>query len=703
MSIASEMGNGIGEPSDAESGEVYLVVREGPTWHDIFRLLPGSVVTVGRDPGNRIVLRDDRCSRRHCSLLQDGSTWTIRDLGSRNGTIVNGAKIDETAPLEEGALIVIGTTELLFTSDISRPLDRPPPEDPLPARETSPLEVAEESGAGPLILERKSKAHFAVESTPGPERVGRGGVRETFATLYRLIVRMMSSTSCKDVCETVLEALLPAIGADIGAALLFPERAADRTDPGQLRIVAYRAPHHSPYRRVSTKLSTLALEEQEAVLAGGISDDPERAEFGTLCGMAANSVICAPIRSGDRVHGLLHLYSLQPDHALDADALELVLAVGDHLAIILENLDEKESLATSLRRARDQNSSLRQLLEIESDLIGESLPMRELRDTIARVAPSDATILVRGESGVGKELVARAIHFNSNRRKGPFICVNCAALTETLLESELFGHEKGAFTGAVDRKPGRFEQAHQGTLFLDEVGEMPVSTQAKLLRVLEGHPFERVGGSESVEVDVRVVAATNRDLESAVEEADFRKDLLYRLQVIEIRVPPLAEHADDVPLLAEHLLDRACARLGRGRMEFSPSATQRLCRHAWPGNVRELRNVVERAVVLADGPEITEEDLRFTSLPPAESSPSPPAAPAPTTPAPTTPAPTESAPEAQDSASLEEVERLHIMRVIESTNWKKRETARILGINRSTLDRKLQKYAIRPPEPPDDW
>lgn len=674
------VGNGRGEPSAEGSQEIYLVVREGARWRDIFRLVPGAVLTVGRDTGNHVVLRDDLCSRRHCTFYQERSTWMIRDLGSRNGTIVNGIRVNDACPLEEGAVIRIGGSELLFTRDISRPLDRPASDDPLPAQATSAIAVGDEEGGESLILERKSRAEFLAEGSLPSQRTCQAGVREAFATLYRLIVRMMSPASKREVCETVLKGLLPAIGADIGAALLFHERTADRTDANQLRIVSYCAPQESAYRRVSTRLSARVLQEQEAILAADISCAPQQSEFATLQDIKAKSVICAPIRSRGHVHGLLHLYSLQSAGQLDADALELVLAVGDHLATILDNLDEKESLTASLQRAQDQCSSLGKLLEIESDLIGDSLPMRELRDTIARVAASDVTVLVRGESGVGKELVARAIHFNSARRQGPFVCLNCAALTETLLESELFGHEKGAFTGATVRKTGKFEQAHQGTLLLDEVGEMSPATQAKFLRVLEGHSFERVGGETSVRADVRVVAATNRDLEAAVQASEFRKDLLYRLQVIEVHVPPLRQHASDVPCLAEYLLGRACQRTGRPGMRFSHTALEMLRSHDWPGNVRELRNVVERAVVLAEGPEITVADLRFTPLLHSEGPPASGLA------------------GKHEVTSLEEAERSHILLALGSTNWTKREAARILGIDRSTLDRKLEKYDIRPPE-----
>jgi Nif-specific regulatory protein len=304
--------------------------------------------------------------------------------------------------------------------------------------------------------------------------------------------------------------------------------------------------------------------------------------------------------------------------------------------------------------------------------VGESLQLQHLRATIGKVALSDATTLVRGESGVGKELVARAIHFNSNRNEGPFVCLNCAALTESLLESELFGHEKGSFTGATEQKIGKFEQANGGTLFLDEVGEMPLSIQAKFLRVLEGHPFERVGGSISIQTDVRVVAATNRDIESAVETGNFRPDLFYRLQILEIVVPSLREHASDIPLLVQYFLERCRSRLRLPRLRISPEALQILCNYHWPGNVRELRNVIERTVVLADGPELTAADIRFSSI---------------------------CGPHSQartggevELISLELLEQRQILRTLEWTRGNKREAAQILGINRSTLDRKLERF-----------
>ena len=634
------------------------------------------MVTVGRDPSNQIILSDERCSRTHCAVFSEGDKWYIRDLGSSNGTTVNGSPVADAAPLDEGTIVHLGATDLLFTRELSRSMDEPTAGVSSTTRLDGELEgpTLSSTDSKSVILDRKSVTRFVSDGDREEVNDSAVSMGETFVTLYRLIAGMLSAPDARQAGETVLDGLLPAIGADIGAVLLFPKNVEDRTNPANLRVVAYRAPEALPYRRVSTRLSTSVLQAGEGVLARDLSASGPATDLESLHDIAATSVLCVPLRHEGLIHGVLHAYCRHGRRQLNGDALELALAVGDHLARILAGLNQKESLTASLRLAEDQNKSLSHLLEIESDLVGNSRPMRELRDSIARVAASDATVLIRGESGVGKELVSRAVHFNSNRREGPFVCVNCAALTETLLESELFGHEKGAFTGATERKAGKFEQASGGTLFLDEVGEMSPSIQAKFLRVLEGQSFERVGGHTAIQVDVRIVAATNRNLEEAVQAGEFRRDLLYRLQVIEIYAPRLSEHAEDVPLLARHLLERACRRLGRPPMELAQDAVDKLCAYSWPGNVRELRNVIERAVVLHGGLRITAAELLFSPLVRPAAPDSPEADPAP--------------------VSLDELERRHILKTLERTKWNKRETARILGINRSTLDRKLQKYEM---------
>ncbi len=339
-----------------------------------------------------------------------------------------------------------------------------------------------------------------------------------------------------------------------------------------------------------------------------------------------------------------------------------------------------EALEEDLGRARDPHG-----------LVGSSDAMRRVLEQVRKVAATDATALVLGESGTGKELIARAIHDGSPRREKPFVSVSCAAIPEGLLESELFGHEKGAFTGAIKRKLGRFELAHEGTLFLDEVGELPPSVQVKLLRVLQERRFERVGGEETVEVDVRLVSATNRDLAEMVKEGRFREDLYYRLDVVAIRLPPLRERPGDVEELARHFLARAAPRLGRPVTGFTPDAIEVLRRHRWPGNVRELENVVEQALVFAEGALVTTAELpdALRRAPPAQALPV------------RLPVPTD---DRGLTEVLEELEKQLILAAYEKARGVKAETARLLGIKPSALYYKLEKYGIvkageKPEEP----
>lgn len=351
------------------------------------------------------------------------------------------------------------------------------------------------------------------------------------------------------------------------------------------------------------------------------------------------------------------------------------------------NQAEREDLTSRLSRVRAENKSLRTLLNQDSEIVGESPKILELLRMIGRVAESKATVLIRGESGVGKELVARAIHFGSPRREKPLVCLNCAALSESLLESELFGHEKGAFTGAVERKIGKFEAANGGTLFLDEIAEMEPGLQAKFLRVLEGQPFERVGGNKPIEVDVRVIAATNRELEKEVEAGRFRRDLFFRLHVLEIPVPPLRERGDDPLLLAEFFRRRFALQMKRKFTGFNEGAVRLIRSYQWPGNVRELKNVIERAVLLGTPPRITPDDLLLSALP-------------------ASPPPAAARPASESSGSfplmtIEEMERELIQRTLEHFEWNKSKSSKSLGIDRTTLDRKIARYELANPSASD--
>lgn len=672
-------------PKSRSKLDAFLIVRDGHKWRDVFRLNPGEVMTVGRAPSNRIVLRDEICSRNHCEVFLEESRWILRDLGSRNGTLVNGRRISGEWPLEEGQRIQIGSFELGFTYDLSRPFPAVEEQDIYDSNTAivGELSLLNRSGSRsePEILHRKRRSRFLPSSTADSSSTDR--TSQDLVRLYQLALTMGAARDAHQLADVALDALFAGTNADLGAILLFPQgREVDGdTKPTDLRVVACRTSGEFPYQRVSDYLGAVVLKEREAVLARDVADDSRLASRDSLGEIHAKSVICAPVRLGEKVFGLVHLYSINPDAPLEPDDLEFTLAAADQAAVALENLNVKELLADGLARARNENQTLRRQLAIESELVGESASMLQLRETIGRIAPTDATALIRGESGVGKELVARAIHFSSNRRNGPFVCMNCAALSESLLESELFGHEKGSFTGATDRKLGKFEQANHGTLFLDEVGEMSLAIQAKFLRVLEGHAFERVGGGTAIHVDVRVVAATNRDLETAVSEGKFRKDLYFRLYVVEIFVDPLRERRSDIPILANFFVERFSSKTGRPVKGFSREALEALVDYDWPGNVRELQNTVERAAILCSEDVIQAKDIQLSTL--------------------GMPEPRSSSSSGAGSfreISLEMLEQEHILATLDRTNWNKSQAAQILGIERSTLDRKLKRYRVSRPK-----
>ncbi len=349
---------------------------------------------------------------------------------------------------------------------------------------------------------------------------------------------------------------------------------------------------------------------------------------------------------------------------LDFDELRLAMERAmDHTQLREENRLLRESLGNHFDR---------------QNIIGRSPAMVKLLETVAQVAPSEATALITGESGTGKEMIAGAIHFNSPRKEGPFVKLNCAAITETLLESELFGHEKGAFTGAHKRKEGRFRQAHGGSIFLDEISEMSLAMQVKLLRVLQEREITRVGGEEVIKVDVRLIAATNKDLLQEIEEGRFREDLFYRLNVVTLHMPPLRERREDIPLLAKHFLDMFSEKNRKRIKGFTPQAMDQLLRYDWPGNVRELMNAVERAVVLSSSEYLDEEELPLVLKDEAAEG-------------------AEGPEEAiRGDVPLEEVEKATILKTLEMAGGNKSEAARRLGITRRTLHKKLKRYGVMP-------
>jgi formate hydrogenlyase transcriptional activator len=382
-----------------------------------------------------------------------------------------------------------------------------------------------------------------------------------------------------------------------------------------------------------------------------------------------------PIMRRNRILGVLHLLDRRKD-AFSEEDVEFLRQVASQVAIALENALEFSELSESKERLAEEGLYLRDEIRTEhhfEDILGNSTGLRQVLRQVETVAPNETTVLIQGETGTGKELVARAIHELSGRRDNIFVKLNCAAIPLGLLESELFGHERGAFTGAISRKVGRFEIAHKGTLFLDEVGDIPLELQPKLLRVLQEQEFERLGGTRSIRTDVRLVAATNRDLERMVEQGTFRADLYYRLNVFPIHIPPLRERRDDIPILVRYFVDKFAKSMNRKIARISDSVMDALVRYAWPGNIRELQNFIERAVILTEGSSL--------KAPLAELR--------------------EGKSRSSAGATLKEVERKHVMQVLRDTNWilgGASGAAARLGIPRTTLIYRMRRLGIERPE-----
>ena len=656
------MGN---QDSNSGSGDASILVRELTGDPALMRLTPGEVVTLGRAPSNRLVLHDERASRNHAELHQaaDGG-WLIRDLKSRNGTLVSGDAVTGDRLLVDGDIICIGAVEIQFF------VGSPPADATSKERDSGEGRITGEMSAEveqwhSTIRYRRNRSRL-LDDIRASAHTGHK-VGQATAELCRLAFALGRAEEIDAAANRALESAMLGSAANRGMVLL-PKPGT----PRKHRVLATdlhgiaAVPSNLKVAEVPADLIETVLATDEAILAG-----PE-----TVAGQPPAITIIAPVRSDGKAIGCIYLSSEPTGGNGSPDDLEFVMAVCDAVGQAYNNLSTRETLSFRLANVATENRLLKERLGEETRMVGESPALRKISDQIERVATAKATVLIRGESGAGKELVARSIHESSDRRAGPYVCLNCAALSETLLESELFGHEKGAFTGATEKKAGKFETADTGTLFLDEIGEMSPAIQAKFLRVLEGHAFERVGGSVRIKVDVRVVAATNRQLEDAVASGSFRRDLYFRLRVVEIAVPPLRKRQEDIAPLARHFLERFAREVGRRVEGFTPEAIDAMQAYHWPGNIRELRNCVERAVVLASAAQIGVADLALSTLgPPGDTGKIPVAT------------------EQFEPATLAEIERRHILATLESTGGNKTKAARLLGIERSTLDRKLARWA----------
>jgi Nif-specific regulatory protein len=466
------------------------------------------------------------------------------------------------------------------------------------------------------------------------------------------------------VQEKVLEAILEIASADRAAILLTENGMAGISSTmGRDRRLGANQPVHA-----SQTILTRVLEENLAILTNDVLTDETYREAESLVSPQVGSVLAVPLAAHDKVLGVIYLDASSPGVRFDTDLLQLVSALGNIAALAIENARHLEWLGGENRRLHEE-------LNIHHSMVGESKAMREVYDFVSRVAGRASTVLISGESGTGKELVARAVHENSDRADKPFVAINCAAITETLLESELFGHERGAFTGAVSQKKGKLEVAEGGSVFLDEIGELATPMQAKLLRVLQEREFERVGGTRPIKLDIRLIAATNRDLKEASRTGTFRPDLYYRLNVVSLHMPALRERREDIPLLAAFFAANYSQKIKRRVAGISPQARACLMRYEWPGNVRELENAIERAVVLGSTELILPEDLPESILEETAAA---------------------GEPVSALHEGIQEAKKALIERAIERANGNYTEAAGILGVHPNHLFRLIRTLNLKP-------
>ncbi|MHC4606564.1 MAG: sigma 54-interacting transcriptional regulator [Planctomycetota bacterium] len=587
---------------------------------------------VGRDPGNDIPVNDDTASRHHARLQRVDRAHVIVDLGSNNGTFVNGERVTERV-LAHGDQVLIGKTLFVYESGaVTRPAG---------------AVTVRDGGTRRITVERSLPAADA--DLPADRRL---------RLLYEISAALNSTLDRREMMDRLASSLLEALDADTVVV-----ESPDEPEPA----VRTRGRPKGTVTVSRTSMDRARL-GREALLVAGPGAEPS-AE--SIVREKIASILCAPLRHGEEDLGVLYVDSRRGDRRFDQEDLLFVNAAAHAAALALRN-------ARRFVETKSEVSELRSRVAGGAHIVGNDSNFRAVLDLADRAAKADSTVLILGESGTGKELVARRIHEASPRARGPFVAINCAALVETLLESELFGHEKGAFTGAVRRRKGKFESADGGTIFLDEIGDISPALQVKLLRVLQERRFFRVGGQQSVEVDVRIVAATNRELKQAIAEGRFREDLFYRLGVVTVTMPPLRQRRADIPLLVYHFLERVRERTKKAVTAAVPDAMDALVRYGWPGNVRELENVIERAVLLTDGNALALEAL---------------------------PAEIRGAEEPEVVAEdgwpvrIEEAEKLCVMRALQQTGGKKGEAAKLLGVSWPTLNKKIRRFGLDVPKP----
>ena len=610
----------------------YLTILTGSRAGTNFPLDARRTTLIGRGTDCHISLADPLCSRVHAMLSATPDGWVIRDDNSRNGTMVNGQKVDE-ATVMDGHTIRVGSTEFEFHES----------EEPPTAQGDDPQVMQTIVQDFPIAVQQSHEE--SLSGLPSTEQV------KELMLLYQLCIKLLGCGDPNRVVEIALDLLRKRTGASVVGYLSVD-------DEGSLQPKMVIPRESSGRVTLNQSLTELVSRQGHAVwVANQASGSGAPQDLGHFA-----DAVCAPLvrrnLDGERTTlGAIHVY-LEDGRFRQSD-FDFIITCANLVSIALVRARELTTLQSNYQRLVEKSPG-------HDELIGDSPAMRDLKSKINRVARAPGCVLLRGESGSGKELVARAIHRASPRADRPLVSVNCAAIPADLMESQLFGHKAGSFTSADRDHIGFFQLADMGTLFLDEVGEMTLEGQAKLLRILEGHPFLPVGATEEVSVDVRVIAATNQNLQKYVREKRFREDLYYRLSVFELHLPPLRDRGEDIATLVDYFLDHFRRLHGRPHLTLTDSARSKLLAYNWPGNVRQLRNVLDSAVVLADENAIRPSDLALRDSGSSE----------------------------LETLRIDEWERRLITEALTRTGDSVPEAARLLGIGRATLYRKIEQYHI---------
>jgi Nif-specific regulatory protein len=613
-------------------------------------LLSEAEVSLGRDPACTLPVIDPSVSRKHCALLREDGRFQIRDLGSRNGTLVNGVLVKEQW-LRHGDEIAVGDSAFLFLL-----------EDETGTKLGSRVEFDESQPPAETKLIRPREVVYLQPDRLLRELPATSQLARNLSALLKISRVVHAIRDLEELQAQLLDLIFEVVPASRGAILLadkgaheFSSLYARTRQAGQSQLV-----------RVSRTIACQVMNENVAILGVDIPGDYKLRDVASLAAADVRSLLCVPLTVFDRAIGCIYLDSTRSGSRFHEDHLQLMAAIAAISAVALDNARRLDWLEKEHQR----------LLEVsqEENLVGGSTCMKEIYQFLSKVAPSDSTVLIEGESGTGKELAAAALHRKSPRSTKPFVAVNCAAIPEALLESDLFGHERGAFTGATTQKKGRLEIADGGVVFLDEIGELAPALQVKLLRVLQEREFERLGGTHTIKVNIRVIAATNRNLSDAVRAGQFRQDLYYRLAVVRVTMPPLRERKEDIPDLTRHFIQKYSKRCKVQPKPTSREAMALLVHHNWPGNVRELENAIERALVLGSSDTILPEDLPEPLLEYA---------------------PVEDVTDGKYHAGVRELKKQLIIDAVEQTKGNYVEAAAILGVHPNYLHRLIRNLAVK--------